>query len=65
MANNEEKIKVNFFLNDTPKFIKKIIKTQTLFDLRKEYNDLKDEYIFLTNDKFKKKKSKIIQLKIA
>ena len=53
MTNNDEKIKVNFLLNDIPKFTKKIIKTQTLSAVRKEFSSLiKDEYIFLTNENF-------------
>ena len=53
MTDNTEKIKVNFLINDAPAFSKKIIKNQTLAQLRIEYSSLiKDEYIFLTNDKF-------------
>ena len=53
MTDNTEKIRVNFLIDDAPAFSKKIIKNQTLAQLRIEYSSLiKDEYIFLTNDKF-------------
>ena len=53
MTEQSEKIKVNFVINDVPAFSKKILKNQTLSELRKEYGNLiKDDYIFLTNDKF-------------
>ena len=53
MTEESQKIKVNFVINDTPAFSKKILKSQTLSDLRKDYSTLiKDDYIFLTNDKF-------------
>ena len=53
MTEQSHKIKVNFVINDVPAFSKKILKTQTLSELRKEYGNLiKDDYIFLTNDKF-------------
>lgn len=40
-------------LNDNPSFSKKIAKDQKLSDVRKNYIDLiKDDYVFLTNDKF-------------
>jgi len=53
MTEQSQKIKVNFVVNDVPAFSKKILKTQTLSELRKEYGNLiKDDYIFLTNDKF-------------
>lgn len=48
-----EKIKVNFLLDDKPSFSKKIPKNQTLAELRKNYNTfIKEDCIFLTNDKF-------------
>lgn len=48
-----EKIKVNFLLNNNPSFTKKIEKDQKLSEVRKKYSDLiKDDYVFLSNDKF-------------
>ena len=53
MTEQSQKIKVNFVINDVPAFSKKILKNQTLSELRKEYGNLiLDDYIFLTNDKF-------------
>ena len=47
-----EKIKINFFINDTPCFTKKVSKGQKLSELRKNYDKLiKDDYIFISNDK--------------
>ena len=47
-----EKIKINFFINDKPSFTKKVSKGQKLSELRKNYDKLiKDDYIFISNDK--------------
>ncbi len=43
----------NIFINRSPCLFKKIIKNQTLAQLRIEYSSfIKDEYIFLTDNKF-------------
>lgn len=53
-----EKIKVNFLLNDKPSFTKKIGKNLTLGELRKKYSDfIKEDCVFLTNDKYEISKS--------
>ncbi len=53
-----EKVKVNFLLDEKPSFSKKIPKNLTLAELRKNYNSfIKEDCIFLTNDKFEIAKS--------